>query len=203
VAVLALNWLQLFTTSWDWADPQVLRGRPAWSFPVTVVAIGAAASHLALHATRRIGAATVVALVVLLAHVPAVLAYRLWLPPGPAVTAHLLLVPAALALDGWYAWRSGRAAPRWAGALLHAVVLLAVTLPYTAVAAGVRLLDPATAAMSVAVGLPVGLAVGLAASWLGEWLARVGRYGAPETSVNRRGAYDVRAVPTFGRGRAT
>ncbi|HET7090030.1 MAG TPA: hypothetical protein VFL17_15445, partial [Anaerolineae bacterium] len=33
LAVLSLNWLQLMTTVWDWADDIVL-GRPGWTYPV-------------------------------------------------------------------------------------------------------------------------------------------------------------------------
>jgi hypothetical protein len=64
-------------------------------------------------------------------------------------------------------------------------------------------LDPTAAAMTVAVGVPAGLLVGLAAARLGAWLARVGRSEEPVISVSRRGGYDLPAVPTFGRGRAS
>src|SRR5262245_429257 len=40
LVILSLNWLQLLTTVWDWADRIVL-GRPGWTYPVTVLVIGA------------------------------------------------------------------------------------------------------------------------------------------------------------------
>ena len=39
VVVLALDWLQLLTTGWEWADPATTSG-PGWTYPVTVLAIG-------------------------------------------------------------------------------------------------------------------------------------------------------------------
>ncbi|HEV8636994.1 MAG TPA: hypothetical protein VG370_22470 [Chloroflexota bacterium] len=177
LAVLGLNWLQLLTTGREWADPVVL-ARPAWTYPVTVLLIGAALSHLALHATRRIGAATAVALVVLVAHAPAVAAYRLLLPPGPAIGAHLLLAPAAVALDAWYGLRAGREetpATRRAGALLFGTVLLVVALAYIGGATTAPVLDRTAALVSTGVGLPSALVVGLLAARLGAWLAEVGR----------------------------
>jgi hypothetical protein len=185
LVVLSLNWLQLLTTGWEWADPVVL-GRPAWTYPVTVLIVGAAVSHLALHATRRVGAATAVALVVLAAHAPVVALYRLLLPPGPAIAAHLMLVPAAVALDAWYALRNRQAdtaTTRWAGGLLYAVVLLAVGLPYMAGALPVPRLDAITALASVAIGLPAGLATSLIGARLGRWLAGVGRPRASGTAT--------------------
>jgi hypothetical protein len=61
LALLALNWLQLLTTEWDWAN-RIAESRPAWVYPVIVGVVGGAFSHLALHATRRVGAAAAVAL---------------------------------------------------------------------------------------------------------------------------------------------
>jgi hypothetical protein len=217
LAVVALNLLQLFTTSWDWADVEVLRGRPVWTFPVTVLVIGAIVSHLALHATRRIGAATAVALVVLLVHVPAVAAYRLLLPPGPTITAHLLLLPAVIALDAWYAWRTQDRGRPWTGALLYAAVLVAVALPSIGGSTAVPALGQSDILASVALGLPAGLIVGVAAAWVGAWLARVGRSEEPSAdrgpeprSVEPSGLAARRdagrspvGVPTMPRGRAS
>src|SRR5262245_41066376 len=179
LAVVALNWLQLFTTGWEWADAAVLE-RPGWTYPVAALLIGGTVAHLALHATRRPGAATAVALVVLLAHLPAVAAYRLLLPPGPAIGAHLLLVPAALALDAWYARRSAREATRatrWGGALLYGGVFLAVGLPYTAAALPAPAMDLTTALLAVAAGMAAAALVGILAARTGAWLAEVGRGG--------------------------
>ena len=204
LVVQGLNWLQLFTTSWEWADAAVL-GRPGWTYPVTVLAIGAAVSHLALHATRRVGAATAVALVVLAAHAPLVALYRQLLPPGPALAAHLLLVPAAVALDAWYARRARDGArgttTRWGGALLYAAVFLAVALPYIGQVMAVPALDPTVVLASVAAGLPAALVAGLLGARLGAWLAEVGRPGASAIAAVARPAGDrVDTAPGPPRG---
>lgn len=195
----SLSWLQLFTTSWEWVD-QVVLARPGWTYPVTVLAIGAAVSHLALHATRRVGAATAVALGVLAAHAPVVALYRLLLAPGPALPAHLLLVPAALALDAWYAWqvRGGLLkGVRWGGALLYAGIFLALALPYGARAVPGLALDPATVLTTTAAGLPLALGLSLLGGRIGAWLAESGRprpfetpgYEGADPALGRTPAY--------------
>ena len=203
LVVQSLNWLQLLTTGWEWADPVVL-DRPGWTYPVTVLVVGAAVSHLALHATRRVGAATAVALAVLAAHAPVVAVYRLLLPPGPAIAAHLLVVPAAVALDVWYARRTGAGAAattRWGGALLYAAVFLAVALPYIAGTMSAPVLDPPTALASVVAGLPAALVASLLGARLGAWLAEVGRPGASAIAAVARPAGDrVDTAPGPPRG---
>ena len=177
LAVLALNWLQLLTTGWEWGDP-VVRDRPGWTYAISVLVVGGFVSHVALHATRRVGAATAVALVALAAHLPVVALYRLLLPPGPAIAAHLLLVPPALVLDAWYVRRGqypDTARARWTGALLHATVLLAVGLPYMAVAFPAANLGGTSVLASVGVGVPAGLATSLIGARLGRWSGGAGR----------------------------
>ncbi|MBI3970662.1 MAG: hypothetical protein HY332_05185 [Chloroflexi bacterium] len=189
LALLSLNWLQLLTTSWEWADDIVL-GRPGWTYPVTVLVIGAAFAHLALYSTRRVGAATAIALVDLAVYAPTVALYRLFLPPGPVVAAPVLLVPAAVALDAWYALRARGEATRscfsfpgathWRGALLYGAVFLAVAFPYIARAMAVPALDPPTALASVAAGLQAVLIASLLSARIGTWLGEVGRGPATE-----------------------
>jgi len=69
VTLATLMLLQLGVTEWDWVTSsdgaELLLERPGWAYPVVVLAIGVAAAHLAVHATRRIGAATAVAVAVL------------------------------------------------------------------------------------------------------------------------------------------
>jgi hypothetical protein len=89
-----------------------------------------------------------------------------------------MLVPPALVLDAWYALRGRHgdtATTRWAGALLYAVVLLAVGLPYMAGALPVPGQGATTMLASVAVGLPAGLAATLIGARMGRWLAGIGR----------------------------
>lgn len=193
LVILSLNWLQLMTTVWDWADDTVL-GRPGWTYPVTVLVIGATFAHLALYSTRRIGAATAIALLDMAAHIPTVALFRLYLPPGPAIAAHVLLIPTAMALDAWYAWRTKplRSAlgalpvdeatagwpariTRWGGALLYIAIFFAVALPYIARVMARPALDVTTALVSVAIGLPAALIASIASARIGTWLGEMGR----------------------------
>jgi hypothetical protein len=180
LALLALNWLQLLTTEWDWAN-RIAESRPAWIYPVLVGVVGAAFSHLAVHATRRPGAATCVALVNLALHTAAVTAFRVYLPPGPAIAAHVVLVPAAVALDLWYAMaiqRSSGQVPSWrieaGGAVLYAAVLLAILVPYAASFMSAPVFDPVSVLVSIILTTPAVIFASLASSRLGAWLGTLG-----------------------------
>src|SRR5262249_11677688 len=61
LAEFMLSWLQLFTTAWEWRGDIALE-RPVWSYSVIVLLIGIAVAHLAAYSTRRIGAASAIAL---------------------------------------------------------------------------------------------------------------------------------------------
>jgi len=181
LAALALNWLKLLTTEWDWGNA-IAESRPAWVYPLIVGVIGAAFSHLALHATRRLGAATTIALVTLVSHALAVAAFRIYLPPGPALAAHVVLVPAALALDIWYAAgvassSSYSASPRvvLGGAALYTAVLLAALIPYAGWFMSVPVFDPMSILVSVIMVTPLIVLASLAFARLGAWLRIVGR----------------------------
>jgi hypothetical protein len=187
LALLSLNWLQLMTTGWEWADTIVLR-RPGWTYPVSVLVIGATFAHLALYATRRIGAATAIALVSLAAHAPIVALFRLYLPPGPIIAAHVLLVPTAVALDTWYALRTRDQATTgeqtrmtlWSGTLLYTAVFFAVALPYIAYVTTVPLLNPTATLASVAIGLLAVVIASLISARIGAWLGEVGHVPASD-----------------------
>jgi uncharacterized membrane protein YdcZ (DUF606 family) len=181
LAMLALNWLQLLTTEWDWAN-KIAYERPAWVYPLIVGVIGAVFSHLALHVTQRIGAATCVALVNLALHAAAVIAFRVYLPPGPTIAAHVVLVPAAAALDIWYAAaiRHGSRQTRpfgleLGGAVVYAAALLIILVPYAAWFMSVPVFDPSSVLVSVVVTTPAIVLASLASARLGSWLASLGR----------------------------
>jgi hypothetical protein len=186
LAMLALNWLQLLTTEWEWGTT-FAASRPAWLYPLTIGVIGATFSHVAVHATRRVGAATFVALVDLALHALAVAGFRVYLPPGPTIAAHVLLVPAAMALDVWYASALARSshgqASRWTqitGAAIYAVVLLAALVPYARSFMAVPVFDPSAVLASIVTAVPAIVVVSLASAQLGRWLAVAGR---PRTSI--------------------
>src|SRR5262249_22325483 len=75
LAMLALNWLQLLTTEWEWGTT-FATSRPAWLYPLTIGVIGAVFAHVAVYATRRVGAATCIALIDLALHALAVAGFR-------------------------------------------------------------------------------------------------------------------------------
>jgi hypothetical protein len=181
LAELSLSWLQLFTTSWEWPGDVPL-GRPAWIYPVMVLLIGVAFAHLAVYSTRRIGAATAVALTSLAVHALTVSVFRAYLVPGPVIAAHALLLPPAVVLDAWYGLRARHeelsrrrsAATLWAGALLYGAAFFAVGLPYIARVVALPTLDPSIALVSAALGLPAALAASLASARIGTWVAHAG-----------------------------
>jgi hypothetical protein len=180
LALLAL--LLIGATEYEWGDhgqplPAVYL-RPAWAYPVAVLLVGAACAHVALHATRQVGAATGSALVALGLYVPWVLVARAELPPGPKLVSHLLLVAPALALDAWYALRRGRAdrlVTQAVGAALYGAVLLAVMFPYLAWVGFAPPLGGPVQLQSALIGLPATALVSVAFARVGAWLGGLGR----------------------------
>jgi hypothetical protein len=185
LALLILSWLQLFTTGWEWRGDTV-PGRSGWIYLVTVLVIGAVFAHLALYATRRIGAATAITLAALAIHVVTVAVFRLYLPPGPIIAAHLVLLPPAVVLDAWYALRLRNEATtdcascrtrmtHWGGALLYTAVFIAIAIPFISRVMIAPALNLTTVLASVAVGLPAALIASLASMRIGTWLGEAGR----------------------------
>lgn len=203
LALLALNWLQLLTTEWDWGN-QIAESRPAWVYPVIVGVVGTAFSQVALHATRRVGAATALALVNVALHAVAVIAFRLYLPPGPSIAAHVLLVPAAVALDVWYARQMLRTAPRPPAlptelivAVVYAIVLLATVFPYAAWFMSVPVFDLLSVLGSVGTAVPAVVVSSLVFARLGAWIGSPGRSQIAPRDVSRQAEMSMaaRAVP--------
>jgi hypothetical protein len=134
VVVSTLSLLQFGVTEWEWHDGiGIPFGRATWVYPVVVLTIGVAESHLALFGLRRVGAATAVIAVSLVVQAAFVVYARGVLPPGPSLVSHLLLLPPAIALDLLYATRRSRAS--WFGTLvegvgLFAAVFIVETLPF-------------------------------------------------------------------------
>lgn len=179
VALLALSTLaslQFGVTEWEWRFTQGMPfGRPDWVYPVVVLAIGITEAHLVLFATRRVGAATVLAVVVLVIQGLWILVARAAVPPGPSLSAHLLLVPPALALDAWYARRLGRPvdlATRIVGAVTYAAVYFVLVIPFVG-----RLIDyPALVGTSLVATLVLGgcsaVGLGVVMSAVATWLTQ-------------------------------
>lgn len=187
VALSVLVLLQIGTTEWEWTTERAATAaldRPGWAYPLIVLLVGTTSAHVVLHATRRIGFATLVALVVLVAHGATVLLDRALLPPGPVLAAHLLIVAPAVVLDGWYGLNQSRAGDWrtfWSGAALYAIVYFVVALPYLAHVVPAIPSSASDRLGSVAIGIPVSLLSALLARDAGRWLSRLGAGANPPT----------------------
>lgn len=172
----SLMLLQLGVTEWEWISTanqdDVLLSGPAWSYPVVVLLIGIATAHLALHSTRRVGAATLVALAALAVHWVNVTIDSSVLTAAPVLGSHLLLVPGAVVLDLWYAVRSDRDMlfTRLQGSALYAAVFLIIGLPYAQQVVGVPGLVAGAIPASIGIGLLVALVGGIVFADLGMWV---------------------------------
>lgn len=178
VSTLAL--LQFAVTEWEWGlgpGGAMPFGRAAWVYPAVVLAVGTVEAHLALHALRRVGAATTLALVALAIQVAYVTVARSVVPPGPFVASHLLLVAPALALDLWYATRLGSAhhpATQARGALLYTSVFVLAAILGLGPLLGYPPLRLPDLAVLLVVALAEALLLGPATAAAAAWLNRVG-----------------------------
>jgi hypothetical protein len=107
--------------------------RPEWLYPTLALGIAALVSNAALHATRRLGAATLVALMVLGFRVLIMTVLDLWTSPiHMTVASQLISLPPAIALDGWYALRHRRAdqwQAQFIGIALAVLAFMLMSLP--------------------------------------------------------------------------
>jgi hypothetical protein len=168
--------LQFVGTEWEWvvagrADDSTA-ARPDWAYPLALLSAGVAISHLALHATRLVGAATAVALASLLLQAVANAVMQRYLPPGPQLVGHLVLLAPAVALDLWYALRAPRSTA--GGALLYAAAFCAVAFPRLAAVLAVPSLDWGDRVTVVALAVPAAVGVAWAAARFGGWMADQG-----------------------------
>ncbi len=189
VTLMSLMLLQFAVTEWEWqSGPDaevVLLNRPAWSYPVVVLLVGIATSNLALHATRRFGAATLVALVALAVRWLTVSAESGLLSSAPVIGSHLLLVPGAVVLDLWYALRSDRDLlfTRVLGSALYAAAFLVVGLPYAQQVVAVPGLVEGAIPASIGIGVLVAVIGGIVFADLGAWVHPPGRASAIEAGI--------------------
>ncbi len=186
VTALALLFcIQFSTTEWDGltaigdASRFSFWSRPEWLYPVVVASISIFFSAFAVRALRRAGAATLVMLVTLAMRLLLLTALGVWNSDiGMGLNAHLLMLPAAIALDAWH-WARLKSADsnatliggNIAGATASLVVSL-VAIPslmiYPRINAG-------TAPPMIVMGLIAALWFGWAGAQLGGWLGGMGR----------------------------
>ena len=169
--------------------------RPEWLYPVVVVAIALWAGNLALHTTRRIGTATLVALLVIGFRLLLITALGRDLPTGEMrFTSHLLLLAPALALDCW-AWATlHRPQTTWllvGGNVVAALVFFAVNLPIIARTMAFPRLNSTTLPAVFGYGLLMALLAGWLGAVLGRWL---GSWGHAQTA----GAASARSRLAWG-----
>jgi hypothetical protein len=168
--------LQIGVTEWEWPDdPDTLASlalRPAWAYPLVVLAAGATVAHIALYATRWVGAASSVALLAVVGQLVTIAIDRLALPPGPMMLSYLLLVPPAVALDLWHAVQMRR--PRrffspLGGAAVYTITFL-VGWWLTRSGALLPATQPGVSFDLVVLCLAAGVLLGAALSNAGTWL---------------------------------
>lgn len=205
LALLLIAWattvlLQLGTTEWDGLRSfngrgnDVFRGafwrRPQWLYPVVVVSIALFSGTFALHAIRRIGVATLLALFVLLFRVILIKALGADDPiVGIGWLAHLLMVAPLLALDLWYAARVRRSeevSTLVGGNLLAGALFLLAGLPIMTRVMVYPPVNGTTVPSMVAMGLLMALVAGWAGARFGAWLAILDRPAGSPVALSSR-----------------
>jgi hypothetical protein len=168
--------------------------RPEWLYPVILLAVAMLFGHIALHATRRIGFATLVTLVAL------VLRWSLIGLGGAAggrggipVTAHSLIILPTLALDVWY-WTRRRDADSpptliGGGTLVATVFGLLTILPLISAWMIYPRINAATVPSMVLYSLPVALWFASLGVGLGRWLGNLGATSETVEVANPRAVW--------------
>jgi hypothetical protein len=177
-----LQLLQIGTTEWDGQDvlrrtagpgfAEAFQSRPDWLYAVVVVSIALFMGQLAIHALRRAGVATLLALGVLAFRLAALAVLDAWRPEiGMSFVSHLLLVPPLVVLDVWYASRPASAQTLVGGNLLAGLACLLAAIPAIAYTMPAPLITGEMLAAMFGIGVLMALAAGTAGARLGNWLA--------------------------------
>jgi hypothetical protein len=191
LVVSTLSLLQFGVTEWEWNDGVgIPYGRAIWVYPVVVLTIGVAESHLALFSLRRVGAATAVIAVSLVMQIAFVVYARGLLPPGPSLVSHLLLLLPAITLDLLYATR--RPQVKWFRTLVEGVGLFAgVFVAEAFLFLGRLMLYPpfgvGDAVLVVAIGGGAALSIAVTARAIMAWLIHADGEDLPSSVGHQRG----------------
>ncbi|HEX8032742.1 MAG TPA: hypothetical protein VF510_02795 [Ktedonobacterales bacterium] len=163
--------------------------RPEWLYGPVLIATALFFQVLALHAIKRVGAATLVTGVVLAERLIFFLAFGVWQQGLPMTFAtQLLFIPSAIALDLWYGTRYRQASTNLT-ILVGNVLAIGSFLVVGWFAIPHLLIYPR---MIPAVMLPMAVAtlvVGVWAGWfgavVGDWLGTYQRATTPSAPVSR------------------
>jgi ABC-type lipoprotein release transport system permease subunit len=175
---------QVAATEWDGirviGDPNRIAfwARPEWIYPVVVISLAVFFSAFLIQALRRAGVATLTTLAALGVRALYFALFGLWENrTGMALTAQLLMIPAAVALDAWYAFRlkrAGEAATLTLGNLLAGVAFVIISLPLIPRLMIYPRLNAGTLPMMVGFSLLAALWFGWIGARLGAWLGGLG-----------------------------
>jgi hypothetical protein len=193
--------MQVAVTEWEGphasqrtgAFAQAFWNRPEWLYPVIVVMLALFFGNLALHTLRRPGVATLVMLGVLAFRLIVLALFRLaGSPLEMSIVSQALILPAAMALDAWYALRL-RDADDWRMRALGNVLAIAVCLAIALPAIPSFMAYPRINAETVPVMLVMALLLGSWAGWTGAYvgakLAATGRVAQATGRISARIAW--------------
>jgi hypothetical protein len=194
LALIILMLTQFGTTEWEnlqsigiGQTSGAFWQRPEWLYPVVVISLAAFVGMIALHTTRAAGAATLVGLTCLAIRLILLSTLHASEPPASLTfKTHLILLPALIALDLWYAFRLKQAESR-ATILGGSLAIVTATLTVGLLIIQQIMIYPRingdTLPGMIFFGLIMGLAVGYAGSQIGKWLRSHGAYVEPVDST--------------------
>jgi hypothetical protein len=187
---------QVALTEWDGirviGDPgrAAFWARPEWVYPVVVVSLSTFFSAFIIHALRRAGVATLIMLTALGVRALYFTLFGLWgSNVGMALNAQWLMIPAAVALDGWYAMRRAQADSRTtlnSGSLIAGLFFLICALPLLPTLMIYPRVNGDTVPAMAGFSLLAALWFGWVGARFGAWLGGLGRQAeAAETAKVR------------------
>ncbi|MSP14502.1 MAG: hypothetical protein EXR62_16300 [Chloroflexi bacterium] len=199
LAVVPILWatlvlIQIGTADWEGihrinlnpasAYEHAFWSRPEWLYPVVMIVIALFAGNFVLHALRRVGAATILGLIIVAYRLATVVLLRATSSSiDLSLTHHLLLLPPLVALDIWYALQILRAPGYGAkkpanlviGNVWAGVVYLTCGLPLIATTLVYPRVNAATLPAMIVFGLMAGLVAGWIGASFGDWMGSIGR----------------------------
>ncbi len=165
--------------------------RPEWLYPVVVTTVAMFSANLALHVTRQVGAATLVALLMLGARLLARMIFALtWSESQTAYFSFALPLLIAVPLDLWYGFwvlRKRQPAPLASGGNLFAVaVWLTAGLPLIAANMAYPHVNSTTLPPMIIWSVVMALASGWVGKTLGQWVNSIPRADVQRAPISPR-----------------